>query len=234
KGRLESAISLRKLSGSLPSGSWLERRTGLIEEFQKGKDIAKDAISIQDDLVFNADELVGIQDQHGNIWTKDALDQALTQREFIVESIDPLIKQFSTSEAEFILELLNRGTVRSELVLAGSLKGGDIERHLIRRLINEREITAERVVVSILDLLLEKNRDITLKVLSSYTYAFESAPLHEDSSKSHIPYCGFVLQGIHRLADEQIGSAFALHPNAYGWTLNDLLAAEAGKGELLF
>src|SRR5262249_49431122 len=113
-------------------------------------------------------------------------------------------------------------------------KGGDLEASLIRRLIDEREITAERVVQSILDELFNKNGEIFVKALSSFSYAFETAPLHEDSSKSRIPYCSFVLQGIHKLADDQIGDAFMMHSNAYGWFLNDLLAGEAGKGELLF
>jgi hypothetical protein len=234
KGRLQSRM--QGLSATAPMGSWLALSTSLIEDFRKGQDVAKDGLRVQDDFVFNGDELVGIQDEHDNIWTKDALDQALTQREFLVESIDPLIKQFSSSEAEFVLDLLNRKTVYYSLIGAQNLKGGDLEASLIRRLIDEREITAERVVQSILDELLDKNGDIFVKALSSFTYAFETAPLHEHSSKSPrpIPYLNFDLQGIHKLADEQIGDSFVLAPNWYGRALNDLLSAEAGKAELLF
>jgi hypothetical protein len=231
KARLQSRMVLPGLLGTAPSGSWLALSTSLVEEFRKGQDVAKDALRIQDDFVYHGNELVGIRDEYDNIWTKDALEQALTQREFLVESIDPLIKQFSSSEAELIITLLNQKTFSSALFTA---RGGDLEAALIRRLVDEKEITAERVVESILDVLLDRNDEQTRKVRSDFRYAFETAPLHEDSSKSHIPYCGFDLQGIHKLADEQIGDRFALHPNVYGWILNDLLAGEAGKGELLF
>ena len=218
KARLEQATAL---FGMMPgvlnpqsSQSWLELRTGLIAAVNKGNQPPTDSLVIRDGLVFNGDELIGIQDEHANLWTKQSLEQALSQREYLVESIDPLVKQFSDKEANFTLAALNQKDKAPDLV-GYFMKAGDLEGAVLRRVYRDKKVTTEAVVGSILDEMLRQNGDRTSETKSVYDYAFEAAPLHKDAPKSAIPYCSFVLQGIHKLAHDQIGPAFRSNANEY-------------------
>jgi hypothetical protein len=227
KARLQLRTQFQAAAVS-PAGSWKELSGSLLEELDKGNTTQPGTLTVRDDLVYNAEQkIVGIQDEHGNVWTKASLEQALSQREYLVESIDPMIKQFSNDEATFILGMLNNNPT-----FAVRLPKGDIEKAILVRVIGADKISTKIVVEAILREMLKNNESQARKTRQSFDYAFDNAPLHENTKASHIPYCSFALQGLHKLADEQIGDAFRLHPEHYGWELNDVLSARAGAESL--
>jgi hypothetical protein len=237
KLRLQHGMLLAHIQGaSLEplSGTWPVLRGQLMDEVEKGSQVRPDSLTVRDDLVFNGEKLVGVQDEHGNLWTKEALEQALTQREFLAESVDPMIKQFSDKEADFILAVLDQKNQRLETTPRAIVKAGDIGKAVVRNL-EERVVTTEVVVGAVLQEMLDKNGEQTGKTKRSYEYAFDKAPLHYEAKKSTIPYCGFVLQGIHKLAHEQIGPSFRNNPNEYGWALDrGALGIRRGMEQLAF
>jgi hypothetical protein len=235
KARLEGGRLLARLTtgpASPPAGSWLTLGAGLSEALRKSDVAAPASVTIRDNLVYRGDALVGVQDEHGVFWTEEALEQALTQREFLVESIDPLIKQISNDEADFILATLNQKHGAVQYTANQLIEGGDLGQAIFERVRNEQNVTTGIVVEAILDKLLSNNATEFRRTRASFDHAFNSAPLYSGGRSYRIPYCSFELMGIHKLADEQIGTAFRSNPEAYGWELNDLLSGVAGGRSL--
>jgi hypothetical protein len=217
--------------------SWLQLSTSLLEEIDKGNVASSTGLTIKDGLVYKGETLAGIQDEQGNVWTKESLEQALAQREFLIESIDPMIKQFSDDEAKFILGLLDENPtfqLNLKVGFGGPMpKLGDIEKAILGRVIGANKISTEIVVGAVLDEMLAKNAGQARKTRESFDYAYGSAPLKK-GLQADVPYLNFDLQGIHKLANEQIRPAFKWHPERYGWELDDVLASRAGAESLTF
>lgn len=90
----------------------------------------------------------------------------------------------------------------------------------------------EEEATRLLEEMKEKNQQIIREVRSSPEVAFGYARIYKDQQQQTVPHSGVVLQGIHLLAHQQIGGAFA-GDDIYGRGLHRLFWTELGEESLL-
>lgn len=151
---------------------------------------------------------LGVRDNQGQLWTMDRLESALVMRRGLIESIDPLIKQFT-----------DLGDVMLRFRLAGAYTGNDVSG--VRAVLN-----------GILQEMLRHNAEITTQAQSSWQYAFKASRIQESLPGATVPGAPYALQGIHLLAHQQLGEFFA-GDSYYPEGLDALFSAELGMASLL-
>jgi len=75
--------------------------------------------------------------------------------------------------------------------------------------------------------LLAKNAEVTAEAKESWIYAFRASKIREDLPGRTIPYSSFSLQGVHKLAHDQIGRFFE-GDRVYGDAVDSLFKSELG------
>lgn len=151
---------------------------------------------------------LGVRDNQGQVWTMDRLESALVMRRGLLESIDPLIKQFT-----------DLGDVLERFRIAGVFTGGDVN-------------GVRAVLSSILQEMLRHNAEITTHAQDSWQYAFKAGRIQESLPGATVPGAPYMLQGIHLLTHQQIGEFFG-GDSYYPEGLDALFSAELGLASLL-
>jgi hypothetical protein len=144
-----------------------------------------------------------IRDSKGKEWRLAEMDRAMDLKRRSIESIDPLVTRVSSYQNE------------------------------IRPLVDD-PTKVKAFVVSLLDAMETKNLSVTRKVEGEYEYAFEHG-IFREADKDHPSTPGhsrWILQGVHRMADDVLGSALAYDP-FYTGAVDRLISHEKGARELL-
>lgn len=136
--------------------------------------------------LFKQDGSYRVRDLHGHIWSKENLEMRITLLRGALETADPLIKQFHD-----IPEVMARFTAAQTM---------------------ERFYHTTGLVKAELDKVLaemhRENESRTEEAQSEWLTAFKTTEIVEGYGGVHIPGTGYTLQGIHKMAHEQIGEAF--------------------------
>jgi hypothetical protein len=190
---------------AVPGANWLNTAR-LITEALVAWDLSSRDKGEAGEIV-QKEGITQIRDSKGTLWTLFDLEEAIAIRRGNAEAIDPLIKQITD-----IPDLMQRLRVARYF---------GIERKAIRFELRR-----------ILEEMHDNNEDITHKVEGSWVYAFRISKIQEDLPSATIPGTFYALQGIHRLAHEELGE-FARGDSFYNNGVNFIFGAELGRTKLI-
>jgi hypothetical protein len=138
-----------------------------------------------------------VRDLDGRLWSEDELEMHITLRRGVLETADPLIKQFT--DMPEVVGRLKAAQAYARMFQAGGVKAEGVG------------VKAE--VEKLLAEMHEANEKVTGDVKSHAMTAFKMTEIVEGyGGEVRIPGTDYELQGIHRMTHEQVGEFFGGAP----------------------
>ncbi len=136
--------------------------------------------------LFKQDGSYRVRDLHGHVWSSENLEMRITLLKGALETADPLIKQFHDIPA--VMARFTAAQAREQFFHTTGLVKAELD--------------------NVLDEMHRENKSRTEEAQSEWLTAFKTSEIVEGYGGVHIPGTGYTLQGIHKMAHEQIGEAF--------------------------